>query len=110
MLGGTLAGRKPTKGKKSVKVAPVRVPIDASGQFGRHQFDDFEGLQRALTENQDQLAHSIYESLLSYGIGREIEFVDDKELETILNRLKSNNYPLKEILFEVISSKTFATK
>ena len=63
-----------------------------------------------LLKNKDRLAQSMYESLLSYGIGRKIEFVDEKDIDENLGELEKQNYPLQEMIFAVIASKTFATK
>ena len=113
VAGGAAASAKPKKRKRktaSKKPEPEKIAIDASGYLGDDRFEDLEGLRNALTQHQDQLARSVYESLLSYGIGREIEFVDDQDVSANLSQLKERNYPLKEMIFEVISSKTFVTK
>lgn len=108
--GGEATGKKPKRGSKNARAVPKKVAIDARGYLGDDHFDDFDGLQQVLIQNKDQLARSIFESMLSYGIGREIEFVDNKEIDSRLNALKKNNYPLKEMLLEAISSEAFATK
>ena len=108
VLGGVEPPKK-RKGKKPKK-APEKVAIDASGHVAGEDYEGLEGLRQLLLENKDQLAQSLYESLLSYGIGRDIEFVDDKDIEQNLNELKKKNYPLKEVIFKVLTSRTFATK
>ncbi len=110
--GETPAGQKTKKRGKRDKAdsKPVKVAIDASGRLEGERFEGFEGLQQALLQNKDRLARSMYESLLSYGIGREIEFVDDPEVDDRLTGLKSRNYPLKDMIFEVVASRAFATK
>ena len=82
----------------------------ATGHVDGDSFEGLEGLQQVLLENKDRLARSMYESLLSYGIGRKIEFVDEEDIERSLSALKKKNYPLKEMIFSVVSSETFATK
>jgi hypothetical protein len=101
--------KKKNTGKKERK-PPVEVAIDASGTLGSDTFQDLAGLQQALMKNKDRLALSVYESLLSYGIGREIEFIDAPEIQQKLTALKKRNYPLKELIFAVATSRTFATK
>ena len=114
LAGGSAASdAKKSKGKgkaASQKAEPEKIAIDASGYLGDDQFEGIEGLRTVLTQHKDKLAQSVYESLLSYGIGREIEFVDDQDVIANLNELKKRNYPLKEMIFEVITSKTFVTK
>jgi len=109
--GGAAAGSRKRKGKATAKkVEPEKIAIDASGYLGEERFEDLEGLRKVLTRHEDQLARSVYESLLSYGIGRKIEFVDDQDVSANLAELRKRNYPLKEMIFEVIASKPFATK
>ncbi|MDA9859059.1 DUF1588 domain-containing protein, partial [Rubripirellula sp.] len=114
LAGGSAASdAKKNKRKRkasSQKAEPEKIAIDASGYLGDDQFEGIEGLRTVLIQHKDELAQSVYESLLSYGIGREIEFVDDRDVIVNLNELKKRNYPLKEMIFEVITSKTFVTK
>ena len=78
--------KKKNKDRKALK----RVPIDASGYLSKSEkFQDFDGLKKALYKNKDRLALSIYEALLAYGIGRDIEFVDEEEIQLRLNELKN---------------------
>ena len=99
--------KKKNKDRKALK----RVPIDASGYLSRgEKFNDFEGLKKALYKNKDRLALSIYEALLAYGIGRDIEFVDEEEIQLRLNELKQKNYPVADMIQSVVSSKIFMTK
>ena len=111
--GAAASGAKPKKRKGKAaprKAEPEKIAIDASGYLGDDRFEDLEGLRNVLAQHKDQLARSVYESLLSYGIGREIEFVDDQDVSANLSELKEHNYPLKEMIFEVITSKSFVTK
>ena len=104
-LGGDrLAGRR---------IGPVQrraIQEAASGHVDGDPFEGLKGLQQVLLKNKDRLARSMYESLLSYGIGRKIEFVDEKDIGENLGELEKQNYPLQEMIFAVIASKTFATK
>ncbi|MCM8533325.1 MAG: DUF1588 domain-containing protein, partial [Lentisphaeraceae bacterium] len=113
ILGGVQPAPKKKKGKKAQKPvpAPKKVPVNAAGNLLRgEKFSDFEGFKKALYKNKNKLAESIYESLLSYGIGREIEFVDADEIKENLSSLAKSNYLLKDMILEVITSKTFVTK
>lgn len=103
--------KKARKGKAQKKPTPPEtVAVVAKGDLDGESFNDFEGLQQVLLKNKDKLALSIYESMLSYGIGRNIEFIDDPEIEKSLSQLKKKNYQLKEMVFDILSSQTFATK
>ena len=103
--------KKARKGKAQKKPTPPEtVAVLAKGDLDGESFNDFEGLQQVLLKNKDKLALSIYESMLSYGIGRNIEFIDDPEIEKSLSQLKKKNYQLKEMVFDILSSQIFATK
>ena len=103
---------KKKKGKKSKETKPpVKVEIDAKGYLSKSEkFDDFEGLKKVLYQKKDRLALSLYESLLAYGIGRDIEFVDEKEIKDVLTKLKNNNYKVRDMITSIVTSKTFMTK
>jgi len=86
-------------------------PVVASGYLdAEHRFDDLAGLKQVLLQHKDELARSMFESLLAYGMGRKLEFVDEAEVDACLARLKTNNYLMKDLILEVIQSKAFKTK
>jgi hypothetical protein len=96
-------GKKRSRGKK--------LAIDASGYISENeQFQDFEGFKKALLKNKIRLAESLYSSMLAYGIGREIEFIDEEEIQQNLIALKNNNYATQDMIYQIITSQTFRTK
>ena len=102
--------KKNSKKSKNAQNGPTQVAINSSGNVGSDKFEDLDGLKQVLKQKRDQLARSMYESLLAYGIGREIEFVDEQNVSENLAELKKRDYPLKEMIFDVITSKPFVTK
>ena len=93
------------------KPAPKKIPVDASGYLSKSEtFDGFEGLKQALYKRRHQLALSIYEGLLSYGIGRDVEFIDEDEVKASLKNLEKSNYRVGDLITAVVSSTTFRTK
>lgn len=95
---------------RRLKVVKTAELIEDGYLNDRSSFNDLKGFKQALLEEKDQLARSIFENMLSYGIGRKIEFIDKREIDMILNRLKRKNYPMKAMIAEVINSKIFRTK
>ena len=86
-------------------------PLDTTGYLSdNEQFSSFRGLQQALLKNKDKLAESLYSSMLSYGIGRSIEFIDQGDIHHNLKILAQDNFPVRDMLFRVITSNTFKTK
>lgn len=87
------------------------VTVDATGYLpSGEKYTDSRGLKKSLMKNKRRLAESIYSSLLSYGIGREIEFIDQEEIHQSLNDLQVSNFLLQELLYEVINSPIFSKK
>ena len=80
--------------------------IDADGHIDGEAFAGLKGLRQRLLQNQDQLARSVYESLLSYGIGREIEFVDEDDIAESLAAMKTKNYLMLCAVIAVVWSST----
>ncbi|MDD7983967.1 DUF1588 domain-containing protein [Lentisphaera marina] len=103
IIGQEKRGRKKSKGKK--------LAIDASGYISKNeQFQDLNGFKNALMNNKNKLAESLYSAMLAYGIGREIEFIDEDEIDKNLNSLSATNYPARDMIFQLINSQTFRTK
>ena len=97
--------------KKKKKMRYKKLPLDTNGYLSENEkFSDFEGLQKALLNNRGKLAQSLYSSMLSYGIGRDIEFVDQEDIQQNLHKLAKKRFPARDMLFNVINSKTFKTK
>ncbi|MCH2208524.1 MAG: DUF1588 domain-containing protein, partial [Lentisphaerales bacterium] len=106
----TEEGIKFKKHRHTMK-ATDKVPVDVRGYLNKSSsFNDLKGFKAALMQEKDKLARSIFESLLSYGIGRKIEFIDEAEINECLERLKKKNYPMADMIVEVVNSKIFRTK
>lgn len=106
----TKEGIKFKKHRNALK-ATDKVPVDPQGYINKsNSFNNLKGFKAALMQEKDKLARSIFESLLSYGIGRKIEFIDEAEINECLERLKKKNYPMTDMIVEVVNSKIFRTK
>ena len=63
-----------------------------------------------LLTNEKELATQLTESLLTYGLGRTIEFSDADDVELITNRLRKDGYRLRDMIREVATSPLFKKK
>ena len=75
-----------------------------------HTFNDLEGFKAQLITQKEKLARSMFEEMLSYGIGRKLEFIDEPEIEKCLERLKKRDYRVLDMVLEVVNSKAFRSK
>ncbi|NQV24057.1 MAG: DUF1592 domain-containing protein [Rhodopirellula sp.] len=82
--------------------------VDPSGVMpdGR-KFADVREYKRLLRDDETAMARSLTRLLLSYSLGRQVEFSDRPEVERILTRVKADNYGLRSIIDEIVMSETF---
>ncbi|HUR56756.1 MAG TPA: DUF1592 domain-containing protein [Opitutaceae bacterium] len=85
--------------------------IDTSGELpGGQKFQDLAGLKTVLVERKDQFARMLTERLLSYACGRRVEPLDRPAIDRILAATKQDNYPMRDLLEQVVVSQTFRSK
>lgn len=82
--------------------------VDSSGVMpdGR-AFADIREYKTLLLEDETAMARSLTRLLLSYSIGRQSGFSDRAEVEKILTNMKADNYGLRSIINEIVTSETF---
>jgi Protein of unknown function (DUF1592)/Protein of unknown function (DUF1588)/Protein of unknown function (DUF1587)/Protein of unknown function (DUF1585)/Protein of unknown function (DUF1595)/Planctomycete cytochrome C len=82
--------------------------VDASGTLpdGRN-FKGPAELKSILKEKKELFGRCISEKLLTYALGRGLEYYDKCAVDTILKALAQNNYRFSTLLDEVIASEPF---
>ncbi|MDO5980211.1 DUF1592 domain-containing protein [Flavivirga spongiicola] len=63
-----------------------------------------------LTKKKDAFTKSLVEHLFAYALGRDVSFSDDKELNAIVEKVKTDGYKFKTVLEEIIKSDSFLKK
>lgn len=63
-----------------------------------------------LTKKKDEFTKSVVEHLFAYALGRDVSFSDEKELNSIVEKVKANDYKFKTVLEEIIKSNSFLKK
>lgn len=82
--------------------------VDASGELPNGEtFEDVHGLKAALMKEKRAVAGSIFEGLLCYGLGRDVSFTDRPLIEKSLDALQADNYPIRSMIKQIITSKPF---
>ncbi len=93
------------------KVGKKNVPIKPGGILPNGQkFNNANELKKVLLTNEKELATQLTESLLTYGLGRTIEFSDADDVELITNRLRKDGYRVRDMIREVATSPLFKKK
>ena len=87
------------------------VPIDPAGTLPNGSgFSTVQELKEVLIEQEDELAHQVVESLLTYALGRTIEFSDADNVEALLKKLRPESYRVRSIIREIALSPMFKSK
>ena len=89
-----------------------RASIDPSGQLTTGEsYQDFTQFKKVLSEVRgDMFARSLIESFLAYSTGRNMERLDQYEIDDILAQVKKDNYGLRTAIIEVLTSNIFRSR
>jgi len=82
--------------------------IDPSGELpDGKKFDGPSGLKTILKEKKELFARSLTEKILTYGLGRGLEFYDKCAVDRIIAALEKNNYRFSTLIVETVHSDPF---
>jgi len=83
-------------------------PVDPSGQLPDGQ--KFQGpaeLKSILKDKKELFARSLAEKMLTYALGRGVEYYDRCALDKIVAALEQDNYRMRTLIAAIISSDPF---
>ncbi len=86
--------------------------IDSSGELASGEtFSDFAEFKRTLVEARAELfARGLITKLLTYSTGRHMKPVDQFEIEEILEKVRDQDYGLRTMVVEVMTSEIFCSR
>ena len=85
--------------------------VDSSGEMASGEsFEDVRRFKELLLADKDQIARCLTEKLLTYGLGRELGFVDRPAVSEIVKTIAAKEYGFRSLVYEVVMSKTFRQK
>ena len=83
-------------------------PIDASGDLpGGEKFNGPAELRKILLTKSDLFAHCLCEKLLTYATGRGMERADNCTIDTIVEKIKKDNFKMQDLIIEIVKSEPF---
>jgi len=86
-------------------------PVDASGKLPNGEtFEDVQGLKAALMKEKRTVAGSVFQGLLCYALGRDVSFTDLPLIEAVLDDLKAEHFPIREMVKRVVTSEAFRNR
>ncbi|MDA1055524.1 MAG: DUF1592 domain-containing protein [Planctomycetota bacterium] len=74
------------------------------------RFNDIDDFKLLLLADQDQLARALTEKLLTYATGSVPTTADRAEIDSIVGRIREQNYGLRSLIHEIVQSKVFQSK
>jgi hypothetical protein len=85
--------------------------IDSSGELpGGETFSGPVALVKILKGRRREFSRSFTEKMLTYALGRGLEYYDRCAVDEILKRLESSEYRFSELILGIASSKPFLTR
>ena len=84
-------------------------PIDASGKLpGGVQFERPAGLKKILVSNyRDQFEDTVTEKLLTYALGRGLEYYDKPAVRSIMRQAARDNFRISALISAIVKSTPF---
>jgi cytochrome c551/c552 len=90
------------------RAAEGELPIDPSGALpDGSTFVDVAGLERALLKRPELFVGTLTEKLLTYALGRGVEFYDAPAVRAIVRDSRAENYRMSALILGVVKSKPF---
>jgi hypothetical protein len=84
------------------------VTIDASGGFpDGSRFADVQGLESAMLRRPELFVGTVTEKLMTYALGRGVEYYDAPAVRGIVRDARARNYRMSSIILGVVKSQPF---
>ena len=88
-----------------------RFPVDArTVHMDGRAFEGPQGLKSILKEDKERFFKTFLESMLSYAMARELNFLDREHIEQLYKQSAKANFGLRDILLEIVSSDYFSRR
>ncbi|MFT5468490.1 MAG: hypothetical protein ACI8UO_003599 [Verrucomicrobiales bacterium] len=84
-------------------------PIDSSGElYTGEKFSSGAELRRILVEHKQQaFSHALAEAMLTYALGRGVEYYDKPALNAICKKVEARGYRFQSLIREIVDSVPF---
>jgi hypothetical protein len=90
------------------RIAENAAPIDASGSLpDGSKFDGVSGLQKAVLSRPEIFVTTFTEKLLTYALGRGIEYYDAPAIRGIVKEAKAQDYKFSSVIIGIVRSTPF---
>lgn len=95
-------------GTYRVRYDAADAPVDASGiLFDGSQFNNPDQFKQEFLEHEARIAHTITEKVLTYALGRGLEYYDQPAVREIEDKIAAQDYRWSSLILSVIESTPF---
>jgi hypothetical protein len=90
------------------RTADEGVPVDADGALpDGTKFTGVAGLQSAILKRPDLFAATVTEKLLTYGLGRGVEYYDAPAVRSVVREARASDYRFSSLIAGIVKSAPF---
>ncbi|HEV3140085.1 MAG TPA: DUF1585 domain-containing protein, partial [Vicinamibacterales bacterium] len=90
------------------RIKDNEVPVDSIGDlYDGTKMNGPSGLRDALLKHQDMLLRSFTENLMTYAVGRRVEYADMPAIRAIIRDAAQNNNRLSSYILGIVNSAAF---
>ena len=83
-------------------------PVDPNGNYpGGVEFAGFADLRDWMQDRPERFAHTLTEKLMTYALGRRVEYYDQPVIRRIVREAAQNNYRWSDIVTGIVTSPPF---
>jgi Protein of unknown function (DUF1592)/Protein of unknown function (DUF1588)/Protein of unknown function (DUF1587)/Protein of unknown function (DUF1585)/Protein of unknown function (DUF1595) len=87
------------------------VPVDATGElYDGTKLEGPASLRQALLDHEESFLRAFTESLMTYALGRRVEYYDQPAIRAITRRASENSYRMSSFVEGVVESAAFRMK
>jgi hypothetical protein len=97
--------------RETEKVGNKQVPIEPGGTLpDGAAFANVQELKKVLLDHEEDLARELVESMMTYALGRTIEFSDADDVDAVMEKLRDDKFRVGSMVREVARSEVFGRK
>ncbi len=90
------------------RIKDNEVPVDSAGElYDGTKMSGPQGLREALMKHSDMVVRSFTESLMTYGLGRRVEYYDMPTVRAIIRDAAKQNNRMSAFILGVVNSAAF---
>lgn len=85
-------------------------PVDPEGNYpGGVEFAGFADLRDWMSRRPEQFSHTLVEKLMTYALGRRVEYYDQPTIRAIVRQASEDDYSWSSLVMGVVNSPAFTT-